>query len=35
MDRNSINWQGPLVALVSPFRKNYEIDEESFCKNID
>ena len=35
MDRNSINWQGPFVALVTPFKRNFEIDKESFCKNID
>ena len=35
MDRNSIDWHGPLVALVTPFKKNFEIDTDSFCKNID
>ena len=24
MDRNSIDWHGPLVALVTPFKKNFE-----------
>ena len=35
MDRNSIDWYGPLVALVTPFKKNGEIDKESFCQNIE
>ena len=35
MDRNSIEWYGPLVALITPFKKSGEIDKDSFCQNID
>ena len=35
MDRNSIDWHGPLVALTTPFKKSGEIDKDSFCQNID
>ena len=35
MDRNSIDWYGPLVALITPFKKSGEIDKDSFCQNID
>jgi len=35
MDRNSIDWHGPLVALITPFKKSGEIDKDSFCQNID
>ena len=35
MDRNSIEWYGPLVALITPFKKSGDIDKDSFCQNID
>ena len=35
MDRNSVNWYGPIVALVTPFKKSGDINEDAFCKNID
>ena len=33
MDRNSIDWYGPLVALITPFKKSGEIDKDSLIIN--
>jgi dihydrodipicolinate synthase/N-acetylneuraminate lyase len=35
MDRNSIDWQGSLPAMTTPFDREGHIDETSFCRNID
>lgn len=34
MDRNSIDWSGPMPALTTPFLESGEIDEDGFCRNI-
>lgn len=34
MDRNSVNWTGPMPALTTPFTAGGEIDEASFTANI-
>lgn len=35
MNRDSVNWQGPMPAITTPFRADFSLDEESFCANID
>lgn len=35
MDRNSVNWAGPMPAVVTPFREDGAVDESAFCRNID
>lgn len=35
MDRNSIDWSGPIPALTTPFLENGKIDEDGFCRNIE
>ncbi|MEM9754895.1 MAG: dihydrodipicolinate synthase family protein [Pseudomonadota bacterium] len=35
MDRSSVTWTGPLVALTTPFQSDFTIDDESFTANID
>lgn len=34
MDRNSVNWSGPMPAITTPFTKDGAIDEASFTANI-
>ena len=34
MDRNCVNWQGNFNAVVTPFKKNGELDESAFVQNI-
>ena len=35
MDRTTVNWSGPLVAITTPFRTDLSIDEAAFQANID
>ena len=35
LDRTSINWTGPMPAVVTPFAADLSIDEEAFAANID
>lgn len=35
MDRNSVNWQGPMPAIVTPFDDRGAIDERLLRENID
>jgi dihydrodipicolinate synthase/N-acetylneuraminate lyase len=35
MDRNSVNWQGPMPAIVTPFDERGAIDERALQQNID
>jgi 4-hydroxy-tetrahydrodipicolinate synthase len=35
MDRNSVNWQGPMPAIVTPFDDRGAIDERLLQENID
>lgn len=35
MDRNSVNWAGPMPAITTPFTAQGAIDEESFMANVD
>ncbi len=35
MDRNSVNWSGPMPAITTPFRADASIDEAAFTANID
>ena len=35
MNRNSVNWSGPMPAVTTPFNADLSIDEESFVANID
>jgi 4-hydroxy-tetrahydrodipicolinate synthase len=35
MDRNSVNWQGPMPAVTTPFHDDGRIDEAGFAANID
>lgn len=35
MNRDSIDWTGPMPAITTPFRADRSIDEESFCGNIE
>lgn len=35
MNRDSIDWAGPMPAITTPFRSDHSIDEDSFCGNID
>ncbi|WP_431300226.1 dihydrodipicolinate synthase family protein [Tabrizicola sp. BL-A-41-H6] len=35
MDRNSVNWSGPMPAITTPFRADKSIDEAAFAANID
>ena len=35
MDRNSVNWSGPMPAVTTPFDDQGRIDERSFSDNIE
>lgn len=35
MNRDSIDWSGPMPAITTPFRADLSIDEEAFVANID
>lgn len=35
MDRNSIDWTGPMPAVTTPFNPDFSIDDEAFAANID
>ncbi len=35
MDRTSIDWHGPMVAVVTPFDSNGTIDQASFSDNVE
>ena len=35
MDRNSINWQGSMPAMTTPFDAQGRIDEKAFARNVD
>lgn len=35
LDRNSVNWSGPMPAITTPFRADLSLDEEGFVANID
>ena len=35
MNRTSVDWQGPMPALTTPFRDDFTIDEEAFASNVD
>ena len=35
MDRNSVNWAGPMPAITTPFTAQGAIDEQSFMANVD
>jgi len=35
MDRTSIDWHGPMVAVVTPFDQNGTIDQASFSSNVE
>ena len=35
MDRNSIDWYGPMPAVVTPFADNGAIDDAAFCENLE
>lgn len=34
MNRNSVNWSGPMPATTTPFTSDLQIDEESFVANL-
>ncbi len=34
MNRNSIDWAGPMPALTTPFRADHSVDDESYAANI-
>ena len=35
MNRNSVDWTGPMPALTTPFRDDSTIDEAAFASNVD
>ena len=35
MNRTSVDWQGPMPALTTPFRDDFTIDEAAFASNVD
>lgn len=35
MDRNSVNWTGPMPAVTTPFHDDGRIDEAAFAANLD
>lgn len=35
MDRNSINWHGPMPAITTPFDANGAVDDDAFAANIE
>ena len=35
MDRNSVDWSGPMPAVTTPFRADMSIDDVGFAANID
>ncbi|MBS3819696.1 4-hydroxy-tetrahydrodipicolinate synthase [bacterium] len=35
MKKDPKNWKGCFAAVVTPFKENEDLDEESFCKNIE
>jgi len=35
MDRNSVDWSGPMPAVTTPFFDDGRIDEDAFARNVD
>lgn len=35
MDRFTVDWSGPMVAVTTPFRSDLSIDDEAFTANVD
>jgi dihydrodipicolinate synthase/N-acetylneuraminate lyase len=35
LDRNSVNWYGPMPAVVTPFKENGAIDDGAFVENLE
>ena len=35
MNRDSVDWQGPMPAVTTPFRDDFSLDEDAFVANID
>ena len=35
MDKNSVKWQGPFTAIVTPFDRQGRIDESAFAHNVE
>ena len=35
MDRNSVNWTGPMPAVTTPFTKDGAIDEKAYAGNVE
>ena len=35
MNRDSIDWQGPMPAVTTPFRQDLSLDEEAFHANVE
>ncbi|WP_174803143.1 dihydrodipicolinate synthase family protein [Martelella limonii] len=35
MDRNSVNWAGPMPAVTTPFTDDGAIDEKAFAQNVE
>src|SRR5688500_422263 len=35
MDRHSVDWQGPMPALTTPFREDGVIDESAFQQHVE
>lgn len=35
MDRNSVDWTGPMPAVTTPFKADGSIDEQSFARNVE
>lgn len=35
MDRSTVDWSGPMVAVTTPFRADFSIDEDSFTANVE
>ncbi|MFK7829896.1 MAG: dihydrodipicolinate synthase family protein [Congregibacter sp.] len=34
MNRDTVNWQGPMPAITTPFRADLTLDEEAFAANV-
>ncbi len=35
MNRDSVNWQGVIPAVITPFDEGGEIDRDAFCENVE
>jgi hypothetical protein len=35
VNRNDVNWEGPITAIITPFHRDGELDERSLRQHVD